>query len=189
MRFLTPSGSIFPNGTNVLAGQLKGHWTMRKAITVAGLALALAALVPAGAMAKAGGTERPLKVRSSGIPVSAITPSGQLAGHQEEPVNPPRQRHLCWREHDHSHRAEHNLLQRHSGIHGGKRGQVVRQRGRDGNVHPPVPNLATGLHLQPPRRRDDQRRHRAVQGGQRHSDRRHRGSAALRHRDDDHFRV
>jgi hypothetical protein len=40
---------------------------MRKALMIAGLILAIGALVPVGALAKAGGTDRPIKDTSSGI--------------------------------------------------------------------------------------------------------------------------
>jgi len=39
---------------------------MRKAIVIAGLILAVAAIAPVGALAKAGGTDRPIKDTSSG---------------------------------------------------------------------------------------------------------------------------
>ncbi len=42
---------------------------MRKAIMIAGLILALGVLAPAGALGKAGGTERPIKAHASGTTV------------------------------------------------------------------------------------------------------------------------
>jgi hypothetical protein len=52
--------------------------SIRKTITLAGLALALAALSPASALAKAGGTDRPVKGTASGtarfnVPTSSFT--------------------------------------------------------------------------------------------------------------------
>ena len=47
---------------------------MRKAIMIAGLILAVGVLAPAGALGKAGGTDRPIKAQRRGPPSSTSGP-------------------------------------------------------------------------------------------------------------------
>ena len=49
-----------------------GVLNMRKAIMIAGLILTLGVLAPAGALGKAGGTDRPIKAHASGTTVFDI---------------------------------------------------------------------------------------------------------------------
>jgi len=59
------------------------RWKMRKAIMIAGLILAVGVLAPAGALGKAGGTDRPIKDTESGttaLDLGSLTFSNDVTG-------------------------------------------------------------------------------------------------------------